>query len=342
MAGSSRMRSYQYFPLLEKEGFKITASPFFDDKYLSDFYKGKKNPFSVIQSYFRRLFALFTVFKYDGIVIEKELFPYFPAWAEGLLKVLGIKYIADYDDAVFHNYDMHPNALIRFFLKNKIAKVMKYSSCVIAGNKYLSDYAKQAGAKNIEIIPTVVDLSRYPLKEKSKEEKFIVGWIGTKTTFEKHLLPHADWIEKLSETNPDIEFHIVGPTEGPDLGESFIYIPWSETTEVENIRKMDVGLMPLPDTPWERGKCAYKLIQYAACGVTGLASDVGMNKEVIEEGQSGYLISGKNEWPGKILYLKNHPALCADMGKRGRKTVEEKFCLQITAENLVKIFQEYF
>jgi len=393
MAGSSRMRSYQYFPYLEKEGMKITVKPFFDEAYLKDFYAGKKNINTVIKSYLRRFFVLFTIFNYDKIVIEKEIFPFLPAFAEWILKILGIKYVVDYDDAIFHNYDKSSNPIIKKFLGSKIAKVMRYSGTVVAGNRYLADYAQKAGAKNIEIIPTVIDIKRYSSKNTGQElppfragerssmgivnglelppfragerssmgivnglelppfragetnvsrdhTKFIVGWIGTKTTFEKHLLPCKEWIKELQKLDPDINFHIVGIREDVDLGNNVNYIQWTEDTEVSEILKMDVGIMPLQNSEWEKGKCAYKLIQYAACGIPGVASEVGMNKDVCVDNETGFIAKTKEDWIEKIRFLKNNDLARRQLGKSARKLVEEKYCIQVTAKRWIKILKE--
>ncbi|MFC0344188.1 glycosyltransferase family 4 protein [Epilithonimonas hispanica] len=355
MAGSSRMRSYQYFPYLEKKGAEITVKPFFDEAYLKDFYAGNKNINTVLKSYLRRFFVLFTIFNYDKIVIEKEIFPFLPAFAEWILKILGIKYVVDYDDAIFHNYDKSSNPIIKKFLGSKIAKVMRYSGTVVAGNRYLADYAQKAGAKNIEIIPTVIDIKRYSSKNNSLElppfragetnasrdhTKFIVGWIGTKTTFEKHLLPCKDWIKELQKQDPDINFHIVGITEDVDLGNNVNYIQWTEDTEVSEILKMDVGIMPLQDSEWEKGKCAYKLIQYAACGIPGVASDVGMNRDVCMDNETGFIAKSKEDWIEKIRFLKNNDLTRRQLGKSARKLVEEQYCIQVTAKRWIKILKE--
>lgn len=331
LAGSSRMRSYQYFPYLEKAGMQVTVKPFFDDAYLKDFYAGKKNISAVVKSYVKRLGVLFSVFSYDRVVIEKEIFPFLPALAEWMLKLLGIQYIVDYDDAIFHHYDQSSNPMIKKILGNKIANVMRLSGTVVAGNQYLADYAARSGAKNIEIIPTVIDLERYPTKQNADDEQFIVGWIGTKTTFEKHLIPCKDWIKALQHQEPNIRFHIVGITEDMDIGKNVKYIRWTEETEVAEILKMDIGLMPLQDSKWEKGKCAYKLIQYAACGIPGVASDVGMNREVAVPGETGILASADEEWIQAIKTLKSNTELRHQMGRNARKKVEERYCIQQTS-----------
>ncbi len=335
---------------------QVTVKPFFDDAYLKNFYAGKKNVSAVLKSYVKRLGVLFSVFNYDRVVIEKEIFPFLPALAEWMLKLLGIQYIVDYDDAIFHNYDQSANPIIKNFLGNKIANVMRFSGTVVAGNQYLADYAARSGAKNIEIIPTVIDLERYPVKnsdsdlelppnvilsgvegrtgersESKDNQKFVVGWIGTKTTFEKHLLPCKDWIKALQIQEPNIRFHIVGITEDMDLGKNVKYIRWTEETEVAEILKMDIGLMPLQDSKWEKGKCAYKLIQYAACGIPGVASDVGMNREVAVPGETGILASADEEWIQAIKTLKSNTELRNRMGRNARKKVEERYCIQQTS-----------
>lgn len=340
MAGSSRMRSYQYFPYLEKEGIEITVQPFFDDVYLKDFYAGKKNIGTVLKSYLRRFFILFSVIRYDNVVIEKEIFPFLPALAEWILKGFGIKYIVDYDDAIFHNYDKSSNPFIRKFLGNKIAKVMRYSGTVVAGNRYLADYASNSGAKNTKIIPTVIDLDRYPVKMNSNSEKFIIGWIGTKTTFEKHLLPCREWIMKLQNQYSDIHLHIVGITQDMNLGKNVKYITWTEETEVSEILKFDVGIMPLQNSAWEKGKCAYKLIQYAACGIPGVASDVGMNKDVCVDNITGFIADNNQQWIDYITLLKNDVNQRITMGKNSRLLVEQNYCLQVTADKWIKLLKD--
>lgn len=338
-AGSSRLRSFQYFPSLEKAGFSVEASPLFNEKYLANLYAAQSTKKEAVSGYFKRFLKLFTVFKYDKIVIEKELFPYLPAFAERILNILGVKYIVDYDDAVFHNYDQHTNAVIRNFLGKKINVVMKNATVVVAGNSYLATRAETAGAKNIEMIPTVIDLERYSLKEKDGGH-FIIGWIGTKTTFEKHLLPQKNWIKKIQEEDPDIQFHIVGITEDMDLGKNVKYIPWTEDSEVQEIQKFDVGIMPLENSLWEKGKCSYKIIQYFACGIPAVAAPIGMNTEVIVVGENGFMANSEIDWLDAVRKLKADKVLRQTLGKNGRSKVESQYTLQVTAAKWIAVLKD--
>lgn len=351
LGASSRMRTYQYIQFYKEAGIECTVEPFFNDDYLRKLYAGKRNKLTLFLFYFKRFYVLCAAFKYDKIYIEKEIFPYLPAFAEYFLSVLKKKYIVDYDDAIFHNYDKNANVVLRKFLGNKIDQVMKYAEVVIAGNTYLAERAAKAGAKRIVIIPTVVDLRRYDQVNKkfenkeiaqNGEDRVVVGWIGTKSTFEKHLLFIKDWLIKAQKIY-DIELHIIGiNVNTASLGDHVKLIPWSEDTEVENISNFDIGIMPLQNTSWEEGKCAYKIIQYLACGKPVIASNVGMNSQLCINGKTGYLADSEEEFLAALDLLIHDQELRREMGKTGRKLIEDQYDLQITSEKLVKVMSEPF
>lgn len=331
---SSRLRSFQYFPFLESQGNQVTVKPLFDDAYLEKLYQGKKDIVGSLKGYLKRFILLFTVFSYDKVVIEKELFPFLPAVFERIVALFGVKYIVDYDDAIFHNYDMHPNPAIRLLLQNKIDVVMKKSGTVIAGNSYLADRAKKAGAKNIVIIPTVIDTSRYQIKQFSNSKPFVIGWIGSPSTF-KYLKPLQSVFEKLAQTH-SIALHIVGATESLGLPSIEKHIPWSEETEVASILTFDLGIMPLNDTPWEKGKCSYKLIQYMGCGIPVIASPVGMNVEVVKQDVNGFLASNEAEWLVAFEHYLSRTEQQHLHGKNNSIFVEHHFSLKSAQHNYLK------
>jgi len=334
---SSRLRNYQYFPYFELQDIEVTGSPFFDDQYLENFYTGKSILKQIFKAYICRFFALGRIFKYNSIFIEYELFPYFPAWFEFSLKLFGKKYIVDYDDAIFHNYDKNRNPIVRFLLRHKIDKVMKYSRCVIVGNSYLKEKAVSSGAKNIQIIPTVIDLNRYSVKDKYNEENIVIGWIGTNSTI-KYVKKIVPVLEKLI-ANYNVQIHIVGAGESLALGENEIHIKWSEDSEVQSILAFDVGIMPLDDGDWEKGKCGYKLIQYMACAIPVVASAVGANKDIVEHGLNGFLVSELNDWYTYIeQYIKNG-TLRKQHGQQGRSLVENKYCVQKQLSQYINLFK---
>jgi glycosyltransferase involved in cell wall biosynthesis len=334
---SSRLRSYQYFPLLKNEGIDVTVKPFFDEYYLNNLYAKKKTPVTKLTFYyFQRFFVLFSVFNYDKVVIEKELFPYFFSWFEKLLFYLKVNYIVDYDDAIFHNYDLSENKFIRFFLKNKISNVMKYSRLVLAGNDYLADKAKRSGAKKIIIFPTVVDIDKYK-SVPGTNDKVIIGWIGSPSTFK--YVKNLNTVFKTIATKVEFEIYIIGANKDLDFNDSVRYLKWSESTEVAMISKFDIGIMPLENTPWEFGKCAYKLIQYMGCEKPVVASNIGMNNKVVEDGVNGFLVNNEEEWIEKLTVLLKDSNLRKQFGEKGRKKIEQEFTLQHNFSKLISILK---
>lgn len=331
MGASSRLRTLQYLPLLEEQGFEFTVQSLFDDTYLKNLYSQKGRSKSVLgKLYLKRLLTLFTAKNYDAIWIEKEIFPYLPAFAEQVLALFGINYVVDYDDAIFHNYDLSSNKFVRFFLANKIDKVMKNASYVFAGNSYLAERARFTGAKKIQLVPTVVDHLRYKKNKQSVEDVLTVGWIGSPST-QKYVVEILPELLIAHQQHP-FRLLLVGATadiyeelKGLDVDVS----GWHEQTEAELISIMDVGIMPLKDGPWEKGKCGYKLIQYMACEVPVVASDVGVNCEIIGNEKAGLLAKKKSDWSDALLKLLESTELRESCGKAGRSLVENKYSVEV-------------
>ena len=337
LGSSSRVRFYQYFPYLESQGVEIQSAPFFKDAYVQSIYMGKAvNLSSILYAYLKRLWSIFQSSKYDLIWVEKELFPWLPDWFEGLLTGQGIPYVVDYDDAVFHRYDLHRSAFVRSLLKNKIDHVMRHAVIVIVGNDYLADRAKQAGAKRIEYLPSVVDVSTYTPKTDGVGSSFRIGWIGSPVT-----LPYLEVVKGVLHQlvrEADIGLTLIGAGEMvPFPNIPITILPWDETLERSIGNLFDVGIMPLMDGPFERGKCGYKLVQYMAGGLPVIASPVGVNRQMIEPGVNGYLASNTEEWLVALRSLiHNHP-LAKDMGIAGRQKAERLYNLQITAPKLLEM-----
>lgn len=338
LGASSRLRTYQYIPYFKEKGITCEYSPLFDDQYLKNLYQKEGfNKINIFKAYLLRLLKLFTLFRYDLVVIEKELFPYLPAFAERLLSLLKIKFIVDYDDAIFHNYDMHSNKVIKTLLKKKIACVMRHSTYVVAGNNYLHDYAVQAGAKNVALIPTVIDTDKYSVKPREKINKYVtIGWIGSPSTLQ-YLQIVKQVLNELSVQYP-IKLVIVGGKSGIGFEGHEEVLEWSEDNEIASIQKFDVGIMPLKDEFWELGKCGYKLIQYMGCGLPVIGSPVGVNKIIIQEGVNGHKPSSQGEWKRALeqLICDNH--LRESMGAKGRKIVEANYSLKGGVEEWIRVF----
>jgi glycosyltransferase involved in cell wall biosynthesis len=334
---SSRVRSLQYVPFLKKKGWQVKVRPLFSDAYLEALYgKGGRGKI-VLLGYLRRLLDLARAKAYDLIWLEKELFPYLPAYAEYFLKVLGFPYVVDYDDALFHRYDNHRWWVVRTVLGRKIDMVMRHATLVIAGNEYLAQRARAARKQGVAVVPTVVDLDRY-VKTKSKETHHLtIGWIGSPTT-SRYLTQIAPVLTSVA-IDQNVRIVAVGAAQDDLKGLPIDVWDWSEATEVESIRSFDIGIMPLPDEPWERGKCGYKLIQYMACCKPVVASPMGVNCEIVEHGVNGFLVSTQEEWIESFRLLKADPKLRRRMGEAGYQKVVKKYSLQVTAPRLAELLE---
>lgn len=338
LGASSRVRNYQYIPYLEANGINITASPLFGERYLKYYYeKRKKHTNEIIKSYLVRLIHLLKVHSYDLLWIEKELFPFLPAWGEDLLKLLRIPYIAEYDDAVFHNYDQNPISIVRALLNDKIDKVMQKASLVIAGNDYLAERARRAGAKRVECLPSVVDLERYPMAPPSSQDIFTVGWIGSPPTAHYLKLVESALVEICKDDRARLV--LVGSGHVELTGIPLEIRTWTEETEAADIETIDVGIMPLHDEAWERGKCGYKLIQYMACWRPVVASPVGANQQIIDNGVNGFFAKTTKDWVRALRALRENNELRYAMGKAARCKVETEYSLQVTAPRLLALLR---
>jgi len=339
LGASSRVRMYQYLPYLATSGIEVHAEPFLSNSYVTNLYSGKgRGASSILQAYAKRLRALRTVGSYDLIWIEKEAMPWMPAWAERRISRLRIPYIADYDDATFHNYDQNSKRAIRQLLGHKIDDVMHGAAIVVAGNEYLADRARSAGSRRVEIIPTVVDLDHYPLADCGANEVFTIGWIGTPVTAPYLQVAAAG----LAAACKEGAARLVAVGSGPVKLEN---VPlevreWREETEAADMRCVDAGIMPLPDESWERGKCGYKLIQYMACAKPVVASPVGVNRHIIDAETNGYLASTPEEWTRALCTLRDNSQLCGQMGRAARAKVQRCYSLQVTAPQMVQLFRD--
>lgn len=336
---SSRYRLLQYLPALRELGIECDHQPFFPAGYVARKFAGKRSVLPLLPAaYWNRLRMLGRAKGYDCVVLEKEAFPFLPAGLEFSGGLGGLHYAVDYDDAVFHRYDRNPHKAVRALLGAKIPAVMARASTVIVGSDYLYQYASRFNP-DVRLIPTVIDLRLYPSAppRKSSGSPFIIGWIGSQATTR-----YLGEVEKVLDafcSRHDAQVWIIGGSRIPLSIRNIHWVPWSGETEVQNLSQIDVGIMPLPSGRWEQGKCAFKLIQYMACWKPVIASAVGENRRVIENGQEGYLVSGDGEWLEALEKLIASRRLCAGMGERGRARVETAYCLDVAVPRMVEVLR---
>lgn len=340
LGASSRLRFMQYFPSLHQTGIDITQQEFFDDEALRQRYQDERyGLIALLRRYIHRIAALLRCRQFDLLWIEKEALPWLPAWVE-LALFHRLPFILDFDDAVFHNYDQHRFSWVRWIYGKRLDRLMAKAAFVVVGNKYLAQRARNAGSCRVELIPTVIDLNRYPLS--LNEARSSAGrvprivWIGSPSTV-RYLDELADVLIEVAKHQP-FELHVIGgipATRGMDVQ----LVSWSEATEVDAIAQCDIGIMPLPDSPFERGKCGYKLIQYMACGLPVVASPVGVNSEIVRHHENGFLADTKAQWITSLTQLLDKPDLRATMGQRGRSFVEKQYCLQVTGTKVEAVLK---
>jgi glycosyltransferase involved in cell wall biosynthesis len=338
LGASSRLRMLQYINFFENYGYKIHFDPFFNDKDLDYAYQNGNYSFSIfISACFRRIKILLKSKSYDLIWIEKEALPWIPAFVESLL-LKNKKYIIDFDDAIFHNYDLSNNFIIKLFLKNKIKYILKFCTLATCGNEYLRKYVNDNSQTESILIPTVIDFIKYSsinVKKKNLINPTIV-WIGTKHTI-KYLDIIKDAIIKLSESY-NFTLRIIGVTNYYIPNINIELYEWCEDTEIGLIKECNIGIMPLYNNQWEMGKCGYKLIQYMASGLPVIASPVGVNLEIVENNMNGFLAKNTSEWYYYFKLLFENQDLMQKLGINGTKKVEQKYSLQYCAPILYKKF----
>lgn len=339
LGASSRMRFLQFLPWFEPAGLKCTVAPLVDDAQLQARYqKGGYQLFGLLQAYWRRIRTLMQRHSFDVVWIEKEALPWLPAWFErGLL--CGVPYVLDYDDAIFHNYDLHSSAWVRHFFGRRIDRLMAGARLVLAGNAYLAKRARDAGAPWVEIVPTVIDLDRYSIKPTSAPsvDALRIVWIGSPSTV-RYLTMLREPLAVLRQKFA-FKLRVIGGGVIDLPGVDSEFVQWAEATEVASIQACDIGVMPLLDSPWERGKCGYKLIQYMACGLPVVASPVGVNGKLVRMGENGFLADSPSGWVDTLGRLLSDAALRQQMGKAGRKLVEAEYCIQQVAPRLAALLR---
>ncbi|RKS99994.1 glycosyltransferase family 4 protein [Flavobacterium sp. 123] len=321
---SSRYRFYNYKPYFDKNDIQYHIKPLLDDSYVLNLYKKRK-----IKVFIQRLFSIlkrfcFVLFKtsnYDLIVIEKELFPNVPYIVEKLL-MKGKVYALDFDDYIATGYKT--NSFKRFFFENKIDKLARNAKFVTVGNHW---YFKEIKGGNLIYLPTVINLESYPaIKENYQTNVVTIVWIGSLSTG-KYLQIIVPVLRKLAKKYL-IKLKIVGVDvvlEGVD----YEIIDWKEDTEVNELLSADIGIMPLDNTIWEKGKCGFKLIQYMACGLPVVASDAPANEEIIENGVNGFIAHTENEWYFSLEKLILNTSIREKFGKSGRRNIELNYSYQV-------------
>jgi glycosyltransferase involved in cell wall biosynthesis len=321
IGASSRHRIYQYVAPLEASGIHVQVHALVSKNMYESMFTHKNFGFRyflllIYQLLYRFFLVLFG--DYDLIIVHREVFPKFHSQIHHLFSILAKKpFIFDFDDAVFTDYS--------------IESLIQKAAAISSGNHFLADYviSKNPNAK-IVVIPTVVDTDSYFLNSTRKsDEQLVVGWIGTESTYKRYLQPKLKIVVEEAKRNNAIVAVIGSLGIKKDvLDRGAVFYLWSLETEKKDISLFDIGIMPLQDDVFTRGKCAFKLIEYAASGIPGIGSRIGANIDVIKHGETGFLVDDDDELKSAIHTLLTDQDLRLKMGAANRKWAVGYFSLQ--------------
>lgn len=323
---SSRYRIYQFIPHLAEAGIDVDVQALHGDGYLRGRFRGDRTgAVYLLRRFARRIGALLAARKYDLVFVQKEIFPHVPGIVESLLHRAGVRIVLDLDDAIFLFYEQARSPLKRTLLGRKIPRVMSKCSMILAGNRYLESYARRFN-QNVVLFPTVVDTERFtPAPGRAANTRKVVGWMGSPETagFLEEIVP------ALESASREVAFtlKIVGADGLRVNGVRVEAKNWSEEEEAADLRTFDVGVMPLPDTDWSRGKCALKLLQYMSAGVPALSSPHGSASDILTDGLNGFIAGSREEWTRRLVAVLRDENLARTVGRNGRSWVEANYSL---------------
>jgi glycosyltransferase involved in cell wall biosynthesis len=343
-----RYRVYQFLPYLENAGYECVVAPFstaslfralrrkghFSSKILHTVYCG-----------IRRFLQLAGVGQFDLVIIHREVFPFFTPALENAVLRRSRKVMFSFDDAIYAgHHDVgslnHP-FLYRLKYGRGVDEILGRCVHVVAGNRILGDYAQRINP-HVTVIPTVVDCNYYRYREPraNNDAPITVGWMGSRSTV-SYLQFVEPALKGIARRYPGrVQFRFFGhPEYKPDLSAS-ISLPFQLGSEIADLHSLDIGIMPMPDTDWTRGKCAFKAIQYMATGAVAVASPVGVTTDLIKHNHNGLLASSVDEWFQSLSALVEDPELCRRLSLRARRTIEDSYSLQVWAPSLVSVFDE--
>ena len=335
-----RYRAYQFIPYLEREGIVTETFPLFTS---SDYAQlASISGFGRVRLLARRLAERSAVVRglrsFDLVFLYRQPIFWSPSLLRRTLKKWRIPFVFDFDDAIFlspPNPVSRASAYIRS--RREVERLVAGAAVTTVGNTYLRGFADRY-SKDVALVPTCIDLSEYEWRPMPRRADFTIGWIGSRSTSSYLSLLESVW-PQLSQVVPDTKLRVVGGTYShPAIRVE--QIPWRLGADAEEIRRFDVGIMPLPDDEWAKGKCGLKILQYMAVGVPVVASPVGVNRELIQEGRNGFLAETPDEWVAKIRLLAEQPDLREKFAAEGLRTVKNGYSLERWAPVMAGVLRD--
>ncbi|HNT80167.1 MAG TPA: glycosyltransferase family 4 protein [Bacteroidia bacterium] len=290
----------------------------------------------ILLGYIRRIKDLFRIHSYDYVFVHRESSPFGPNWFEYIaVKWLRKKLIFDFDDSIWIRNYSESNKVVSFLKRyNNTRDICKLAYKVSVGNAYLAAFAKQYNT-NIVINPTTIDMERYNCN-KVPNNKLVIGWTGSHSTV-KYLQQMKPVLEKLSQ-HFDFELHIISNQKPDFILPNIVFIKWSSATEIQDLCKFDIGIMPLEDDDWSRGKCGLKALQYMALNIPSLISPVGVNRSIIEDQVNGLYCTHENEWFENLKKIIEDDELRKLLSSNAKEKVQNHFSVNSNTQNFLSLF----
>lgn len=342
-APSQRLKYEQYYSEFQKDGYELHTRSFVSEPFWNIIYKKGhvfKKVIYTLQAYFRRFFVLFGIRKYDIVYVHLWVTPFGIPLFESLVVLFAKKVVYDIDDMIFLGHSSKANAFIKSFKgKSKMIYLMKKAHHVITCTETLDAFVRKHNNSTTDISSTVNTKDQY--FEKSSYlagDVVIIGWSGSHST-SKYLSLLSDVFVHLS-TKYNIQLVVMGDKNFRIEGVNINAFDWTEDIEIETIASFDIGVYPLPDEQWVYGKSGLKAIQYMGMGVPAVASAIGANFRIIQDGVNGFLASDQTEWIEKLSLLIENPDLREKLGKAGRKTIVEQYSVEANKNVYLKIFED--
>ncbi len=339
-----RFRFEQYLEYLKQNGFECHISYLINEKDDIIFYaEGKylaKTRF-LIKSLLQRWSDLKKIHDYDLVFLYREAHMMGITWFEKRIMKTGIKMLLDFDDSIWLRDISNGNRRLAFLKRpSKTAEIIKMCDACIVGNNFLAGYARKYN-NNVFVIPTTIDTDLYISgRNDTKKDNVVIGWTGSSTTL-KHFSLAVPVLKKLREKYGEkVSFRMISDEFFNGELDGLEKIKWIRETEVEDLSAIDIGIMPLPDDDWSKGKCGFKGLQYMALEKPAVMSPVGVNNEIITHGKNGFLADSPEEWEHVLSQLIENADLRKKIGKAGRKTVEDRYSFNSQKDHYLKIFQD--
>jgi len=345
-APSQRFRFEQYLDHLRSEGVECVLSPLLsaDDDRL--FYRdsGLLTKVAVLaRAAVRRARDVRRAREFDAVFIQREAF--FGGWPvfERAFKRTGTPLVLDFDDAIWLLDVSEANRRYGWLKRpQKTAEIAALADVVIAGNSFLLDYAR-AHNPSVRLIPTTIDTESYRRSAPPRRGPGVcVGWTGSTTTI-KHFHRSVPALARLkAEWGDRVRFRVIGDGSYRNEALGIQGEPWNPDTEIESLCTMDIGIMPLPDDEWSRGKCGLKGLQFMALDIPVVMENLGANRDIVTDGVDGFLASGDEEWLSKVSSLVASPELRERLGAAGRKTVQSRFSVNSQKAAYLEVLRGLF